>query len=227
VPDAVLSAILQVAVFTAVPFFTYLATRRRAAGFAEYIGMFAPTARAMALATAFSVATLGLLALVLALVPEVRGALAGPGTPAGRLREAGPTALGIGLLLVGALIQTSLSEEILFRGFVAKRLIDRLGFQWGNVLQAVIFALPHLALLLVPDAHPTAAAAAGLFLYPFAMGLFLAYLNERIGNGSIVPGWWAHALGNACGYALLAFGCCDSQFLPPAEDPTSARSSAP
>ena len=204
--DAVISAILQVAVFTAVPLFTYLATRRRAAGFAEYVGLFAPTARAMALATAFSVVTLGLLALVLALYPEVRGVLGGPGTSAGRLREAGPSALGIGLLLVGAVIQTSLSEEILFRGFVAKRLIERLGFRWGNLLQAVVFALPHLALLLVPDAHPTAAAAAGLFLYPFAMGLVLAYLNERVGNGSIVPGWWAHALGNAGGYALLAFG---------------------
>ena len=110
------------------------------------------------------------------------------------------------MLFVGALVQTSLSEEILFRGFIAKRLIERLGFTWGNLLQAAIFAVPHLALLLVPDASPSAAGAAGLFAYPFAMGWVLAYINERIGNGSIVPSWLAHGLGNLGGYVLLAFG---------------------
>ncbi len=203
--DALLSALLQVVAFTAIPFFTYLATRRRAAGFMQYVGLITPPARAMAWATALSVATLGVLALVLALFPDIRGALGGAGTAAGRLREVGPSALGIWLLLVGALIQTSLSEEILFRGFVAKRLIERLGFPRGNLLHAAIFALPHLALLLIPAARPTVAGAAGLFLYPCTMALIIAYINERVGNGSIVPGWWAHALGNAGGYALLAF----------------------
>jgi membrane protease YdiL (CAAX protease family) len=204
--DALISAVLQVAVFTAVPFVTYLATRRRAGGFMEYVGLTRPTRGAVAIALAFTAITIGALAAALALFPDLRGALGGPGTPAGRIREVGPTALGIGLLLVGALVQTSLSEEILFRGFIAKRLIELLGFTWGNLLQAAIFALPHLALLLIPDARPSVAGAAGLFAYPFAMGWVMAYINERIGNGSIVPSWLAHGLGNVGGYALLAFG---------------------
>ncbi len=32
------------------------------------------------------------------------------------------------------IIQTGLSEEILFRGFLAKRLISRFGFATGNLL---------------------------------------------------------------------------------------------
>jgi membrane protease YdiL (CAAX protease family) len=200
------SAVLQVAVFTLIPLATYLVTRRRLAGFPEYIGLTRPTRRSMVIATLFAGATLVIFAVVLSAFPGLRETLGGPGTAAGRVRELGLTAAGITQLLVGATVQTALSEEILFRGFVAKRLIERMGFQWGNVLQALIFAAPHLLLLLVPGAHASVLAAFGLFAYPFAMGLILAWLNERIGNGSIVPSWWAHALGNAGGYALMAFG---------------------
>ena len=31
-------------------------------------------------------------------------------------------------------------------------------------------------------------------------------VNERRGNGSILPGWWAHALTNLVAYGVLAFG---------------------
>jgi membrane protease YdiL (CAAX protease family) len=206
VTNALLSALLQVAVFTLVPLVTYLVTRKKLAGFLEYIGLVRPTGRSMVIATLFAAATMVVFAVVLSLFPGLRDSLGGTGTAAGRVRDLGLNANGIGHLLVGAVIQTSLSEEILFRGFVAKRLIERMGFRWGNVLQAAIFAAPHLLLLLVPEAHVSAAAAIGLFVYPFAMGLVLAWLNEKVGNGSIVPGWWAHALGNVGGYALMAFG---------------------
>jgi membrane protease YdiL (CAAX protease family) len=204
--DAVASAVLQVAVFTAGPFLVYLATRRRVAGFSRYVGLYRPTGRAMGLAIGLALATGALLALALAVYPDLRDVLGGTGTPAGRLRGSGLTAEAVGLLLVGAVVQTALSEEVLFRGFVAKRLIERLGFTRGNTLHAALFALPHLGLLLVPGApRPSALGVAGLFAYPFAMGWALASINERVGNGSILPGWAAHALGNATGYALLAF----------------------
>jgi len=48
--------------------------------------------------------------------------------------------------LIIAWLKTSLAEEIFFRGFIGKRLIDRLGFLRGNGLQSVIFAAVHVAI---------------------------------------------------------------------------------
>jgi len=207
ISDALLSAVLQVAVFTLIPLIVYLVTRRKATGFLEYVGLFKPEARTMALATAWVALTIAALAALLAFAPALRDTLGGPGTAAGALREIGPTPAGIVALLVGALIKTALSEEILFRGFIAKRLIAWRGFAPGNVLHAVLFALPHLLLLVVPDGpRVTAAGATALFTWPFLTALVLAWLNERRGNGSIAPSWWAHAAGNATAYALLAYG---------------------
>jgi membrane protease YdiL (CAAX protease family) len=55
-----------------------------------------------------------------------------------------PSAFAI--IVVVAFIQTGLAEELLFRGFMAKRLIALLGFQRGNALQALLFVAPHLLL---------------------------------------------------------------------------------
>ena len=44
------------------------------------------------------------------------------------------------------IIQTGLSEEILFRGFLAKRLISRFGFATGNLPQGLVFGLLHGAM---------------------------------------------------------------------------------
>jgi len=41
--------------------------------------------------------------------------------------------------LVYGLIQTGLSEEILFRGFLGKRFINKFGFITGNTIQALTF----------------------------------------------------------------------------------------
>ena len=45
------------------------------------------------------------------------------------------------------IFQTGLSEEILFRGFLAKRLISRFGFATGNLLQGLVFGILHLSLI--------------------------------------------------------------------------------
>ena len=41
------------------------------------------------------------------------------------------------------MIQTGLSEEILFRGFLGKRLIAKFGFAVGNVVQGLLFGTLH------------------------------------------------------------------------------------
>ena len=92
-------------------------------------------------------------------------------------------------------IYVALGEEIFFRGFLGGWLVRRLGFAVGNTIQALIFLLPHLLLLLV-----------SLNLWPIIVvqmlaGWLLGWLRYR--SDSILPGWLAHGLINAFG-ALAA-----------------------
>ena len=54
---------------------------------------------------------------------------------------------GVFPVMIFAFLQTGLSEEILFRGFLNKRLSNRFGFAIGNTLQAILFGLVHGILL--------------------------------------------------------------------------------
>ena len=50
--------------------------------------------------------------------------------------------------LIYAFLQTSLSEEIFFKGFLTKRFVNKFGFQIGNGLQSLLFGLMHGAMLI-------------------------------------------------------------------------------
>jgi uncharacterized protein len=97
-----------------------------------------------------------------------------------------------GLLLSGAI--NTLGEELFFRGMLGGWLVRKLGFLTGNAIQALLFLLPHLLLLLV-----------SLQLWPLVVfqaigGWALGWLRHR--STSIFPGWLAHALANI-GTAIL------------------------
>ncbi len=127
------------------------------------------------------------------------------GTVGGRLVEAGMSGETVGVILLMALIKTALTEELFFRGLIAKRLINRFGFAAGNMAQALIFGAVHLAILAVPGAPPaTVLTISGMFLLPMFAGWLMGYANERYGNGSILPGWLIHAAGNLVSYITFA-----------------------
>lgn len=102
-----------------------------------------------------------------------------PGASLARLTSVG-AALGIVLRAVG--------EEVFFRGMLGGVFMRRLGFGWGNLLQAAVFLVPHLALLLVD-----------VRLWPvipvqFAAGWLLGWLRYK--TGSFVPGAAVHVVAN-------------------------------
>ena len=202
--NTIISAILQLLVFAAIPFFAYLIGKRRARGFFDYIGLHKSERRTMLYATLLAVAFILPVLLLLSFSPAIREVVTAPNTVVGRLRSYGFSGVTVALLCIKALVQTSLSEEILFRGFVAKRLISWLGFTRGNLLQAFLFGLVHLLLFLGQEFSLT--IAAGVVLFTGLGGWTSGYLNERLGNGSILPSWWMHAMTNAITYGVLAFG---------------------
>ena len=92
-------------------------------------------------------------------------------------------------------IYIALGEEIFFRGFLGGWLVRRIGFAIGNTLQALVFLLPHLLLLLVSQ------RLWPVIIVQLIAGWLLGWLRYR--SNSILPGWFAHSLTNAIG-ALAA-----------------------
>lgn len=79
-------------------------------------------------------------------------------------------------------------EEFFFRGLIAGSLSRRLSLVWANVLQAIIFLLPHLLIL------RSAPELAGVLLLVFVGALFKGWV--RIKSGSILGSWLIHAAMN-------------------------------
>jgi uncharacterized protein len=198
---------VQLALFLSVPFLWYLATKRSARGFGGWLGLRRPSSEGILGALGW-LALLGTLSTLAQFqIAPLRELLRAPHTLTGRLHQMGATPSMASVLLVAAVLKTALTEELLFRGFIAKRLIARLGLRRGNLLQASIFAGVHLlALAYLPADRRTPALVGFVFLAPFALALVAAWLNERRSGGSIVPGWVLHAGGNVVGYvaALLS-----------------------
>ena len=92
-------------------------------------------------------------------------------------------------------IYVALGEEIFFRGFLGGWLVRQLGFAIGNTIQALIFLLPHLLLLMVSQ------SLWPIIIVQLIAGWLLGWL--RYHSNSILPGWLAHSLINAIG-ALAA-----------------------
>ena len=201
--NTIISAVLQILVFTAIPFFFYLIAHHRVKGFFDYIGLLKPERRTMLYATLLSAAFVFPTLLLLFFVPDIRAVVTGSNTVVGRLRSYGFSGTTIVLVGLEAFVQTAFSEEILFRGFVAKRLINWMGFRWGNLLQALLFGAVHLLLFTGQEFSFT--LAVGFVLLTGLGGWISAFLNERVGNGSILPSWWMHAVANVIADTILVF----------------------
>lgn len=97
---------------------------------------------------------------------------------------------------VAAVAARALGEEILFRGLIAGVLIRRLGFALGNALQAIVFLIPHLLLLLIdPMTWP-------VLPVQLLVGWLLGWLRHR--SGSILPGAVIHVAANLSAGLLAA-----------------------
>lgn len=192
--DSIVSAIIQLMVFTAVPFIWWLVTARKSKSFFAWIGL-----------TKIEIVNrrVYLIAIVLLLVLSVvLGTLVLP-----NLIDASDNAVtsteGTGLvaiisILVFSYIKTGLAEEIFFRGFIAKRLIGKLGFNIGNLLQGLIFGALHGLLFLMI----TGPVIAGIIILVTGIsGWFSGWFNEKQSGGSILSSWLLHGSSNA----IIAF----------------------
>ncbi|AZU05299.1 CAAX amino protease [Glycocaulis alkaliphilus] len=200
-----INAGVQIALAMLLVFLVWLIFARKRSGFLKFSGLYGAPVQAMGLALVAAL-IFAPLTIAMFMLPGLADAATGPDTVTGRVQALGMTPETIAIILIIAFLKTSGSEEILFRGLIAKRLIAWLGFGAGNTIHALIFASIHLLIFVAPGGpafDPVLAAA--LTGVGFTGGWVMAWINEKRAGGSIAPGWLMHGLSNAIAYPALAF----------------------
>lgn len=199
--DLLTSGVTQGAAVLLLAFLIYLAGHRTWRGFAEWLGVTVPTRRAMLWAVAGGLG-IAATALGFTFVEALRPFHEHPSNTFRKVADLEPgwsTAV-LAAVLYGFL-KTGLSEELLFRGIFARRLIAHLGFRWGNLVQACLFGGMHLGLVFLAGVSvPIGWLVCAVFGATSAMGWLAGWLNERVADGSIAPGVMVHGLSNAVLY---------------------------
>lgn len=184
--SAVISAVLNVAVIGGVPFLIYFAYhrlrhKRSFAEVARRAGLRKSERKYLLYCALFAAALIAVLSIWRPpLAPFLK-----PTSPQHVFAGLGMSTTAVVLALLYGVVKTGFPEELLFRGLIAGSLSRRLPLIWANLIQAVVFMLPHLLLLRVaPELAP-------LLLLTFLGALFNGWV--RIRSGSIVGPWLVHA----------------------------------
>lgn len=201
--DTLINAIKQVLLFALIPFLIYLIRERTVTGFAKYLGLKRSTQKANLYAVLLMLALASPTMIIVMIDESFKEVLHDPRSVTGTLKMMGLGMESIFTLLVIAILKTSLSEEIFFRGFVAKRLIAITNYKTGNLLQAFIFGIIHTLLFLTITDNILFLVI--IFVIPTIGAYVKVHLNEKLADGSIIPGWIAHASANLLAYSLIAF----------------------
>lgn len=97
------------------------------------------------------------------------------------------------LTLITILILKSIFfNEVFFRGFLGKQLIHRLGFNLGNLLQAILYGL----IISIPFFDLGLLNSISIITVNVIIGYLLGHLVENISNGSICPSCIVHIIVN-------------------------------
>lgn len=186
-----LSAIIQVILFSIIPFIWWFVTARKKENFLRWIGLKKPVIEGslIKLISLIVIVSVVYILLMSIIMTQLMGDI---NTATSQFSDQGIKSLPA--ILVFAIIQTGLSEEIFFRGFLGKRFIRRLGFKVGNTIQAFLFGIMH--------GLPFGLATGNILitilltLLPAIIGWMQGWMNERCSSGSIIPSWITHAIMN-------------------------------
>lgn len=189
--NIILSAIIQVVVLSIIPFIWWYLTAKKKENFFHWIGLKKPVIKG-SLKKLISIIVIASVVYSILMVIIMTQLMGNTDTATSQFSNQGWKVLPS--ILIYAVIQTGLSEEIFFRGFLGKRFISRLGFKVGNTIQAVLFGLIHG----IPFGLITGNVLITilLILLPGSIGWVQGWINERGSSGSIIPSWITHAILN-------------------------------
>ncbi len=191
-----ISSVIQIILFTIIPFIWWLITARKECSFLKWIGLKKAEVsknKTMLWIVCISAAFLILSGVILIFLKGVE-------TATSDFSSLGMSA--IPAILIYAIFNTALPEEILFRGFLLKRISNRFGFNVGNAIQALLFGLMH-GIMFISSVGVLLAII--VILFTGAIGWFMGYTNEKKADGSILPSWCIHAIANIFSGICSAF----------------------
>lgn len=193
--NKIINSLLQIILFSLLPFLFWYFSARKQERFTDWIGL-KKIKGAKKAALAIIIVTTFYLLISLILLNSLKN-----------IENATSEFQGLGFaalpaIFIYAIFNTSFPEEILFRGFILKRLANKLGFTKANFIQGLLFGLLH-GVMFFPLVGNLKSILIILLtsLIAFAMG----YVNEEISGGSIIPGWIIHAISNLIAGIYLAF----------------------
>ncbi|MBR2676204.1 MAG: CPBP family intramembrane metalloprotease [Solobacterium sp.] len=184
--NEMIGSVVQVCLFALVPLIVWLVTARKEASFFAWIGLKKPVCKektkTLLITAIAAIAYITAMNLSMKILPE--------GITTAGSQFAGMGMAGLVAVFFNAFVRTALSEELLFRGFLLKRISNKYGFPAGNTIQALLFGLLHgIPFGLVTKSVFTVIL---LTLLPGLFGWFQGWLNEKQCDGSIVPSWLLH-----------------------------------
>jgi len=199
----IIETIVQIFIFSLIPFLVFLIKKRTVKGFLDYIGLKKSNSKANGLAVLASLILLAPMLLLTLTSETFQEIMFDLNSITGKLRTMEFGANAIIVLLIIAIFKTAFAEEILFRGFIAKRLISVFGFKKGNLFQAIIFGILHTILFAIITTNLIYLSL--IFVFPTIAAYIFGYLNEKKADGSIIPSWIAHGLANVISYIVIGF----------------------
>jgi membrane protease YdiL (CAAX protease family) len=196
-----LSSMLQLILFTAIPLLYWSITKRKAVPvvpFHKWIGLYRPE---FASKRRFLICFITILVTYSIVGLTVSINLLNPKDLANS-QFYGLGHAGLFAVFIYSFVQTSLSEEILFRGFLSRVFTAKWGFNIGNTVQAILFGGLH-GVMLVNQTGIFPALI--VVLITGGIGFSMGMMNERLAGGSIIPGWVLHGATNFISSVMLLY----------------------
>jgi membrane protease YdiL (CAAX protease family) len=192
--DAFVSTIIQCSIFIGVPWIVYILFGKEKKGFFRWIGLYKPLSTQWIKPTII-VFIMSIIIMAGTLHAFIRlGGISEEMLNSLNLQSKGFSLNTVVIVLTKAIFQTALSEEILFRGFIGKRVGKKFGYITGNLTQAVLFGIPHGLPFII--AYKAFAFGFTFFASAAIVGFMNFYLNEKKADGSIIPSLLIHSTMN-------------------------------
>lgn len=195
--NKIFSSIVQIIMFAIIPYIWWLITARKQQKFAEWIGLKKIEGGKKTI-TAIVIVSIGFLFSGALTLYAIKG-----------IETATSEFIGLGVVAIPAIVvyaafNTAFPEELLFRGFLLKRLVNVFGFNIANIIQALLFGLLHGGMFF---SLAGTLKTIWITVITGVIAWFMGYINEKYSNGSIIPSWIIHTISN------LFSGICAAFFI--------------
>ncbi|MBO7452367.1 MAG: CPBP family intramembrane metalloprotease [Clostridiales bacterium] len=195
--NMLITAIVQIVLFTALPFIWWLITARKKMNFFKWLGLKKPENTKKNKTVLWTIgAILGFFIVSAFMLYSVRNIETAASDFTGLGAKAIPS------ILIYAIFKTGLAEEIVFRGFLLKRISNKFGFAAGNLVQSILFGIMHGAFFISAVGIVKAIL---IIIFTGSIAWVMGFINEKKAGGSIIPSWCIHASANIFSGICSAF----------------------